>query len=555
LINGLNRKTATHPALGTAPTVSCITHMHVAVQEHSTVTRSKQITVHLLGFGRHERRALRALFLLSNSPARTIGYTEWDESAVKGADVMLVDGDNKAAVATWKALYSDKAGTTVFAGSHDSDLPGELVRKPLSLKVVGALDRAAGAMRRPRTPTRKRLLILRHGPGATTRGRSWARQHYPGAKIHIFDVGKHGPPPPQFRWGLVSVILVEDGYARRDGLLWLSELRSRPGFPRIERFPSPELPQELSKLRARRQNDEEAARNIDRHIETRKAEEAALLLQSAGITGFKALEVIGKGATSTVCLCERTTDGARVALKILTANEEFDPKALPRFVQECTLTVSLDSPHVARVFEHGATASHAYLAMEHFSGGDLRSRLIRGKLLEEQAVMLTAALLDALIVVHNAGIVHRDIKPANIMFRSNGTLALTDFGSAMTIADGLADIQDGVVIGTPYYLSPEQAAGGAIDTRSDLYSVGALFYELLTGEKIFAGDSVAALLEQHQTHPAPRLPSTVAHYQSFLDRLTAKNPAERFPNAFDALHSLMNAVPASDDQEACASVA
>jgi hypothetical protein len=527
----------------------------VAVQEHSAVTVSKQIAVHLLGFGRRERQALRAIFLLSNSPARIIGYTAWDESAVKAADVMLVDGDNKAAVATWKALYSDKAGTTVFAGSHDSDLPGEHVRKPLSLKVVGALDHAAGAMRRPQTPARKRLLILRHGPGATTRGRAWARQHYPGAKIHIFDVGKHGPPPPQFRWGLVSVILVEDGYARRDGLLWLSELRSRPGFPRIERFPSPELPQVLSKSRARRQNDAEASRNIDRHLEARKAEEAALLLQSAGITGFKALEIIGKGATATVCLCERIIDGTSVALKILTANEQFDPKALPRFMQECTLAVSLDSPHVARVYEHGTTASHAYLAMEYFSGGDLRSRLSRGKLLDEDAVMLISALLDALIVVHNAGIVHRDIKPANIMFRSDGTLALTDFGSALTIGDELADVQDGVVIGTPYYLSPEQAAGGAIDTRSDLYSVGALFYELLTGEKLFSGDSVAELLEQHRTHPAPRLPSALARYQCFLDRLTAKNPAERFPTAFDALQSLMNAVLESDDQESCASVA
>jgi hypothetical protein len=523
------------------------------MQEHSSVTVSKQIAVHLLGFGRRERKALRAIFLLSNSPARNIGYTEWDESAAKDADVMLVDGDNKAAVATWHALYSDRAGATVFAGSHDSDLPGELVLKPLSLKVVGALDRAAGARRRPPAPAKKRVLILRHGPGATTRGRSWARQHYPGAKIHIFDVGEHGPPPPRFRWNLVSVILVEDGYARRDGLLWLSEVRSRPGFPRIERFPSPELPQVLPEARARRQNDAAAARSIDRHLEARKAEEAALLLQSAGITGFKALDVIGKGATSTVCLCERVADGTRVALKILTANESFDPKALPRFMQECTLTVKLDSPHVVKAHEHGTTASHAYLAMEHFSGGDLRSRLGSEKLLEEDAVTLTAALLEALIVVHNAGIVHRDIKPANIMFRSDGTLALTDFGSAMTTGDGLADIQDGVVIGTPYYLSPEQAAGGAIDTRSDLYSVGALFYELLTGEKMFSGDSVADLLEQHRTRPAPQLPATLALYQSFLDRLTAKNPAERFSTAFEALQSLMHAALKSDDQETRAS--
>jgi eukaryotic-like serine/threonine-protein kinase len=512
------------------------------------VTARKQIAVHLLGFGSRERQAVRAIFLMSNSPARTIGYTQWDEAAVKDAELMLVNGDNKAAVATWNAMYPDKAGTTVFACSSDCDIPGQLVRKPLSLKLVGALDHVAGATQRPRTATKTRVLILRHGSGATTRGRAWARQHYPGAKINILDVERRGPPPPHFRWDLVSVILVEDAYARRDGLLWLSQYRSRPGFPRIERFPSPELPQELPEARARRQHEAQAALNIDRHLEARKAEEAAQLLQSAEIPGFKAIEVIGKGATSTVCLCERICDGARVAVKILTANEDFDPQALPRFMQECRLTAGLDSPHVARVYVHGIVASHAFLAMEHFPGGDLRSRLSHGELPEDAAVMLTAALLDALVVVHGAGIVHRDIKPANIMFRSDGTLALTDFGSAMTLGDGLADVQAGVVIGTPYYLSPEQAAGGAIDTRSDLYSVGALFHELLTGRKLFTGDSIAELLEQRQFQPTPRLPSTLAHYQGILDRLTAKNPADRFSTAFDANEALMRAVLESDDQ-------
>lgn len=519
------------------------------------MTIRKQIAVHLLGFGKRERKAVHAIFLLSSSPARAIGYTEWDEAAARDATVMLVNGDNKAAVATWKAMYPDRAGATVFAGSSDSDLPGEHVRKPLSLKLIGALDQVTTGTPRPRPATRKRVLILRHGPGASTRGRSWARQHYAGEKVHIHDVERHGPPPADFRWDLVSVILVEDGYARRDGLLWLSELRSRPGFPRIERFPSPELPRVLPEARARRQSDPEFARSIDRHIEARKAEEASQLLQNTGITGFKALEVIGKGATSTVCLCERISDGTTVAVKILTANEDFDPKALPRFMQECTLTASLDSPHVARVHEHGSSATHAYLAMEYFPGGDLRSRLSLGGLPEDEAVMLTAALLDALMVVHSAGIIHRDIKPANVMFRSDGTFALTDFGSAMTISDTLADVQSGVVIGTPYYVSPEQAAGDALDTRSDLYSVGALFYEVLTGEKLFSGESVAALFEQHRTHPTPRLPSALARYQPFLDRLTAKTPAERFPSAFDALQSLMTAVLESGTEEHCASVA
>ena len=140
--------------------------------------------------------------------------------------------------------------------------------------------------------------------------------------------------------------------------------------------------------------------------------------------------------------------------------------------------------------------------------------------------------------VHEAGIIHRDLKPANVMFRDDGTIALVDFGSARRDADPVAKTLAGVVIGTPYYLSPEQALGGTADERSDLYSVGVMLYELLTGQRMYAAGSLVALFEMHKNAPIPKLPENLARHQRFLERLVAKNPEERYKNAAEALAAL-----------------
>ncbi len=142
--------------------------------------------------------------------------------------------------------------------------------------------------------------------------------------------------------------------------------------------------------------------------------------------------------------------------------------------------------------------------------------------------------------MHAGGIIHRDLKPANVMFRDDGTIALVDFGSARRDADPVAKTLAGVVIGTPYYLSPEQALGGSADERSDLYSVGVMLYELLTGQRMYAAGSLVALFEMHKNAPIPKLPEAVAHHQRFLERLVTKKPDERYRSADEALSALMD---------------
>ena len=205
-----------------------------------------------------------------------------------------------------------------------------------------------------------------------------------------------------------------------------------------------------------------------------------------------------------------------------------DSDLLSRFVQEYFAASSIDSPYVAKVFEHGFTESHAYIVMEYFPAGDLRARVARDRPSVEESLIIIGSILSALASVHAGGIIHRDLKPANVMFRDDGTIALVDFGSARRDADPVAKTLAGVVIGTPYYLSPEQALGGTADERSDLYSVGVMLYELLTGQRMYAAASLVALFEMHKNAPIPKLPENLARHQRFLERLVSKKPDERY---------------------------
>src|SRR3982750_4368919 len=271
----------------------------------------------------------------------------------------------------------------------------------------------------------------------------------------------------------------------------------------------------------------------------RRLADADAVLKTAGIQGFTPVKPLGSGATANVCLCERVSDKQQVVLKILKGEGSGDSDLLSRFVQEYFAASSIDSPYVAKVFEHGFTESHAYIVMEYFPAGDLRARVARERPSIEEAFIIIGSILSALTSVHAAGIIHRDLKPANVMFRDDGTIALVDFGSARRDVDPVARTLAGVVIGTPYYLSPEQALGGTADERSDLYSVGVMLYELLTGQRMYAAASLVALFEMHKKAPIPRPPENLSRHQQFVDRLVAKSPELRYGSAEEALQALL----------------
>ncbi len=393
----------------------------------------------------------------------------------------------------------------------------------------------------------ERILILRHASGIVNRARRLAIERWPAAKLEVHDLAAYGKPPEDFRWDRYAQLLIDDEYLRREGLLWLSDLRGKPNFPKIVRV-APEKGRSQASADGRQKSSSTAPKKAEPVVESpsmieradaKRLADAEAVLKAAGIQGFTPVRPLGSGATANVCLCERITDREPVVLKVLRAEGSGDSDLLSRFVQEYFATSSIDSPNVAKVFEHGFTDSHAYIVMEDFSAGDLRARITRDRPNAEEALVIVGSILSALVSVHAAGIIHRDLKPANVMFREDGTLALVDFGSARRDAEPMAKTVAGVVIGTPYYLSPEQALGGTADERSDLYSVGVMFYELLTGQRMYAAPSLVALFEMHKNAPIPKLPDPHTRHQRFLEGLVAKNPAERYRSAAEALQAML----------------
>jgi serine/threonine protein kinase/FixJ family two-component response regulator len=251
------------------------------------------------------------------------------------------------------------------------------------------------------------------------------------------------------------------------------------------------------------------------------------------INGYRMLEKIGSGGMSTVYLAERAADGLRLVMKIMNARLADDKEFLLRFIQEYGLVSKIDCPHVVRIYDQGVTDRHVYIAMEHFAAGDLRARIRKG-LAPAEAFDVLQDVGRALIAVHGHGIVHRDLKPENVMFRADGSLAIVDFGIA-TKSAGADLTAHGDVLGTPHYVSPEQACARPLDRRSDLYSLGIVYFEMLTGRRPFRAKDAVALAHKHVNEPLPRLPAELACYQEVVDCLTAKRPEDRFSGARELL--------------------
>jgi class 3 adenylate cyclase/CheY-like chemotaxis protein len=260
------------------------------------------------------------------------------------------------------------------------------------------------------------------------------------------------------------------------------------------------------------------------------------------IPGFRLIRRLGHGGMSRAFLAEYEMTGSLRVLKVLNvADGGFD--LLRRFLQEHELISQIRHPHVATIFDRGQTDSHAYIVMEYFAGGELRSQMDQA-LPPVQALDYLGQVCEALVALHARGIVHRDLKPDNIMLREDGTLVLADFGIVKDLSRTLSQTRHGEALATPYYLSPEQALGNKVDQRSDLYSLGVMLYEMLTGQKPYAAEDAPALLHKHVHDPVPQLPVDLALFQPLLDRLMAKQPEGRFATSGAALQAIRALMPA-----------
>jgi class 3 adenylate cyclase/tRNA A-37 threonylcarbamoyl transferase component Bud32 len=255
------------------------------------------------------------------------------------------------------------------------------------------------------------------------------------------------------------------------------------------------------------------------------------------VEGYRILRKIGEGAMASIFLADTGGGGPPLVLKVMRLDRAVEADGLQRFIQEFALLAQVNHPNVARIFGQDFSVGHAYIAMEYFPCGDLRARLEKS-LDAKTALDYLKQAAAGLAAIHRAGIVHRDLKPDNLMLRKDGSLALADFGVAKQVSMRITDTGDGDIVGTPYYLSPEQALGKVVDERCDVYSLGVLTYEMLTGQKPYRAKSVRELLNMHVHAPVPRLPPAHQHLQPVLQRMMAKDHEQRYPSAQALLDDL-----------------
>jgi serine/threonine protein kinase len=208
-----------------------------------------------------------------------------------------------------------------------------------------------------------------------------------------------------------------------------------------------------------------------------------------------------------------------------------------RFVAEFKLLYDIDDRAVAEIYDFRVTSQYCYIAMEYFALGHLGTQL-DAPLAPHEALHYAREIAHGLSIIHTAGVVHRDLKPGNIMLREDDSVALIDFGISQSAQVTNALAEPGEIAGTPYYISPEQASGSATDERTDLYALGVILHQMLTGEKPYVGDTTAAILEQHKNAPLPVLREDLAMYQPLLNNLLAKDPAQRYGSAREVLEAL-----------------
>jgi serine/threonine protein kinase/formylglycine-generating enzyme required for sulfatase activity len=228
----------------------------------------------------------------------------------------------------------------------------------------------------------------------------------------------------------------------------------------------------------------------------------------------------------------------RVALKVMAPALAADASFSKRFLREARTIASLTHPHIVAVYEVGVTNDHLhYFSMQFLPGGDFAQRMRKG-VDQTEVVRVLCGIAKALGFAHQQGVVHRDVTPGNIMFDGADTPLLTDFGIARALSGSTRITSTGVSIGTSNYMSPEQARGGEVDARSDLYSLGVLAFEALSGRPPYQGPDGFAVAYAHVFEPIPRLPVALQHWQAFIDRALAKDPKDRFASADDLIVGL-----------------
>ncbi len=258
---------------------------------------------------------------------------------------------------------------------------------------------------------------------------------------------------------------------------------------------------------------------------------------------FRVVDVLGRGAMGVVYRAEDSALGRTVAIKTIALTGAVHERDIheARFLQEARAAGGIGHPAIITIYDVGREGDTAFIAMELLEGNELRELIRWGTLSPAQAVGIAAAVAEGLAKAHERGVVHRDIKPGNIMLLKDGRVKVMDFGIAR-LMENAVKTQTGTLLGSPQYMSPEQVAGGGVDHRSDIFSLGVVLYEMLTGAKPFAGEDVTQLLFSIANMPAkpprhlqPALPPVMDY---IVARALKKIPEERYQSAAEQAQDL-----------------
>jgi TolB-like protein/tetratricopeptide (TPR) repeat protein/predicted Ser/Thr protein kinase len=302
-------------------------------------------------------------------------------------------------------------------------------------------------------------------------------------------------------------------------------------------------------------------------IESRIAEVASELLEDdparspAGsqVGNHRILSALGAGGMGEVYLAEDTRLGRKVALKVLASHLPADVQSTARLRREARVASALDHPNICTIYEVGAAAGRSFISMQYVEGDTVQRLLEEGPLKVDRLLSVALQVAEAMRAAHAHGIIHRDIKPSNIMVTSRGEVKVLDFGVAKLLGPDSSGLEpeltsSGTMVGTPAYLSPEQAGGVPVDRRSDIFSLGIVLYEMATGRVPFTGSSATDVMHAiiHEPHPTVRVADAEipAGLATVIDRALRKAPAERYQSAEEmiaALRAVTESIDASAD--------
>ena len=376
---------------------------------------------------------------------------------------------------------------------------------------------------------------------------------WPDAEVVLHDPVDNRALPGGFVSSACDVVLLDYQFYGQDGLAWLKEFKRRPGFPPVILL-TPQGDQSLAIAAIRAGADDILPKQKLSHAHLARALRGAMRQgrqtaarfhrrqsepgDSGGfhLKGHRFVKRLAMGSISSVYLMERESSGQNVVVKVLRQVPDVveGKSAFERFLQEYELISAIEHPNVVHIFDLGIADDHAYIAMEYFPRGDLRRR-IQERPGPAASLDYLEQMAKALVAIHGVGVLHRDLKPGNVMVRCDDSLALIDFGLATRLKMETELTDTGEIFGTPYYMSPEQGHGREVDERGDIYSLGVMFYEMLSARKPYVAASPMAVIYKHSHADIPVLEGDCARFQPLLERMMAKEPLDRYQTAEELL--------------------